>query len=208
MIKRIIFDLDNTLMLWKDEYIFALKNVLDELKVKYDQKELLKFDSAVVDYENHHYIYNKKDFVEFVNNYCDSNLPIDFVDKLIIEQGKCFEYDNRLVDTIEYLSKKYDLIILSNWFTNTQKLRLKGACLLKYFTIVSGGDERPLKPNLEAFSEAVKGFNMSECLMVGDSLKNDIKPALELGMSAIWVTKEKDSNYKTIESIYELKNIL
>ena len=49
MIKRIIFDLDNTLMLWKDEYIFALKNVLDELQVKYDQKELLKFDSAVVD---------------------------------------------------------------------------------------------------------------------------------------------------------------
>ena len=52
------------------------------------------------------------------------------------------------------------------------------------------------------------GYNPSECLMIGDSFKHDIAPALELGMEVIWITKEKSEFYQTIESVYELKNIL
>lgn len=33
MIKRIIFDLDNTIMIWKDNYINALKDTLLYFKV-------------------------------------------------------------------------------------------------------------------------------------------------------------------------------
>lgn len=138
MIKRIIFDVDNTLLEWKDEYIFALKNVLDKLNVDYTQEQLVSIDNAIVDYEKYHNIYNADDLRNFVNSICQINIPEQFMELLIEEQGNCFTPDPKLVDTIKYLSTKYDLVVLSNWFTKTQKLRLQKMDILEYFSIVTG----------------------------------------------------------------------
>jgi FMN phosphatase YigB (HAD superfamily) len=99
-------------------------------------------------------------------------------------------------------------MILSNWFTNTQKRRLENAGILKYFSKVSGGDERELKPSLKAFDIVDK---KEECVMIGDSLKNDIFPAIELGMQAIHITKKdakKDLRYRQIRKLEDLKEML
>lgn len=208
MIKRIIFDLDNTLIMWKKEYIFALKNVLDKLGIIYTEEQLYNFDKAVESYEKKHDKYYNDSFLEHINNECQTQLPKEFTELLIEEQGKCFEDDKELIDTIKYLSTKYDLVILSNWFTKTQKLRLENAHILKYFSIVTGGDEHLLKPNSTAFNQVLEGCEPQECLMVGDSLEQDIIPAQKLNINVIWVTKEKTNDYKTIKNIYELKNIL
>ena len=192
IIKRIIFDLDNTLIEWKSEYIFALENTLKELNINYSKDKIKEIDSAIDSYDKE----------------CNTNFFIDFVDKLIIEQGKCYQKDEKLVKLIEYLSKKYDLVLLSNWFTDTQKLRLKGVGIDKYFSIIIGGDEHPLKPNLEAFDIVLKDYKPEECLMVGDSLIADIIPAKKLGINTIWITKESSKEYKTIKEIYELEDIL
>lgn len=63
MIKRIIFDVDNTLLEWKEEYIFALKNTLDKLNVAYNKEQLESIDNAIVDYEKSHCIYELKDIL-------------------------------------------------------------------------------------------------------------------------------------------------
>ena len=44
--------------------------------------------------------------------------------------------------------------------------------------------------------------------MVGDSLEKDIIPALKVGMNVIWKTNKEDSEYQTIKTIKELRNIL
>jgi len=208
MIKRIIFDLDNTLILWQDKYLFALKNVLEEVLDEYTYEQLLQIDNCIETYEENHDIYTKEKFLNYINSNCNLNLNIDFVDKLIIEQGKCYEEDEELISTIKYLKKNYDLAILSNWFTETQKLRLKGIGILDCFSIVSGGDERVLKPNPDAFIPVIEGYKKEECLMIGDSLKHDIIPADEQGIPCIWITKEKSDKYKTLENVYQLKKIL
>ena len=208
MIKRIIFDLDNTLLEWKEEYIFALKNVLDKLGVVYTKKELQEYDQTIVEYEKYHDMYRLDDFVKYVNKKCKSNLSLEFAELLIKEQGKCFAHDKELVETIKYLSTKYDLVVLSNWFTETQKLRLKKVGILKYFSLVSGGDEHILKPDIKAFDKVLEGYSCNECVMIGDSLNNDILPALKLGMEAIWLNKGKGEVCQTIDNIYDLKNIL
>lgn len=208
MIKRIIFDVDNTLIDWKDEYIFALKNTLDKINFLYNDEQLKMIDDAVVEYEKHHDKYKLDDFVDYVNKMCKVNLPIEFASVLIEEQGNCWEENEKLVDTIKFLSTKYDLVVLSNWFTETQKIRLDKIGILKYFSLVSGGDEHFLKPNTKAFDVVLEGYKPSECVMVGDSLKHDILPALELGIRTIWVTKEKSDRFETIDNIHELKNML
>ena len=208
MIKRIIFDVDNTLIMWQDKFLFALRNVLDEELPNYTEEDVQNIDSCIPTYEKTHDKYTKEDFLNHVNNNSNLNLKIEFVDKLIIAQGNCYEEDEKLVDTIKYLANKYDLVVLSNWITETQKLRLKGLGILKYFTLVSGGDERVLKPNKEAFDVVIEGYNKEECLMVGDSLEHDIIPAIELGIPCIWITKEESDIYQTAKNVYELKEML
>lgn len=208
MIKRIIFDLDNTLIEWKSEYIFALEKTLKELNINYSKDKIKEIDGVIDSYDKYGFTCQKQEFLDYVNKECNTNFSIDFVDKLIIEQGKCYQKDEKLVKLIEYLSKKYDLVLLSNWFTDTQKLRLKGVGIDKYFSIITGGDEHPLKPNLEAFDSVLKDYKPEECLMVGDSLIADIIPAKELGINTIWITKESSKEYKTIKEIYELEDIL
>ena len=209
MIKKIIFDLDNTLIDWKDEYIFALKNVIKNLSLDYDDNKIKEIDTALTDYETHFITYTKENFLKFLNERCNINLPKKFVDMLIEEQGKCFEiYEKEKLDTIKYLSTKYELICLSNWFTYTQVKRLKGAGISKYFSIITGGDEHELKPSIKAFDII---DNPSECIMIGDNIKNDILPALELGMQAILITKKEvksDPRYKIIRNLEELKEML
>lgn len=209
MIKKIIFDLDNTLMDWKDEYIFALTNVIKKLNLNYDEAKIREIDSAIVSYEEYNDIYTKERFLQFLNQKCNVDLPKCFVNMLIEEQGNCFDvFDKEKIDTLEYLNNKYELIVLSNWFTSTQKKRLENAGILKYFKIVTGGDEHKLKPSLKAF-DIIK--NPSECVMIGDSIKNDIIPAIDLGMQAILITNKnvrKDLRYKKINRLEELKEML
>ena len=51
MIKKLIFDLDNTLIIWKDEYSLELKYLLEEYKVDTDYK---KVDKIIDDLEYKH----------------------------------------------------------------------------------------------------------------------------------------------------------
>ena len=209
MIKKIIFDLDFTLMDWEDEYIFALTNAVNKLNLGYSEEKIKELDDVLTTYEDVYHIYEKEKFCDYLNNKCNTNLPYEFVDMLLDEQTKCYrEFTETEIETLEYLSSKYELMILSNWFTNTQKRRLENAGILKYFSKVSGGDERELKPSLKAFDIVDK---KEECVMIGDSLKNDIFPAIELGMQAIHITKKdakKDLRYRQIRQLEDLKEML
>ena len=122
MIKKVIFDLDFTLMDWEDEYIFAINNVIDKLNLNYSKEKIYEIDSMISLYEKEYTIYKKDDFCNFLNKKCNVKLPIEFVDMLIDEQTKCYrKFTKCEIDTLEYLSSKYELIVLSNWFTHTQK---------------------------------------------------------------------------------------
>ena len=83
--QAIIFDLDNTLIDWKDEFIFALDNVLNKLGCNYSLEVRHKIDKAIDDVENHYETLEKQEFLDFVNRMCKLNLPMKFVDLLIEE---------------------------------------------------------------------------------------------------------------------------
>ena len=207
MIKYLVFDLDNTLIDWKDEYIYTFYNALKKLNLNYDDETVIKMYNMVDVYEDTYPMYDKGHLVKFLNEVCNINLPEEFEDILVDECRNCFVYSEDLVDTIEYLSTKYELICLTNWFTKSQIGRLKGAGIYKYFKNVTGGDEHIFKPSSEAFNIL---DNKSECIMIGDSLNKDIYPAIKLGMKAILITQKdiKEDGFKIIRNITELKEML
>ena len=105
MIKKLIFDLDNTLIIWKDEYSLELKYLLEEYKVDTDYK---KVDKIIDDLEYKHDTISEEILLNDINSSLNLNLDISFIKKLEKRQSKLSFIDNDLIDVLDYLSKKYE----------------------------------------------------------------------------------------------------
>lgn len=206
MIKRIIFDVDGTLIPWKDEYDeITFSKTLEEFKIKYDKNLLGKFSKAINNYEKVNNTYSREQMIKQINKQTNQNLKTDFLEcwfENILKYATPEKIDTKIISTLEYLSKKYELVILSNWFEKPQKERIEKCGIYKYFKEIYISEKFKNKPNEEAFRKAINMNKPEECIMVGDSLKSDIIPASKIGIRTIWLCE--DSNEKNINSIKEL----
>ncbi len=213
MIKKIIFDIDNTLIEWKYEYNLGIEYALKKLNIEYDDKLLNDLIIAQNNYDNIHSLYNKDVMIKYLSKVAKIDLPDNFIDEWFEYLKTCVpkELGKEKTETLEYLCNKYTLAVLTNWFIDSQINRLINCNIKQYFTEFYGGDDFLVKPNKEAFIRAIGKNTIEECIMVGDNLEKDIIPALNIGMKAIYVSKEKpnkNDRYITIKDISELKNIL
>ena len=92
-----------------------------------------------------------------------------------------------VIDTLEYLKQKYDLVVLTNWFRDSQADRLKTAGINKYFSNVYATEELKMKPDKEGFETAKGNLKNDECIVVGDSLKTDVQGAINADIDVIWL---------------------
>lgn len=83
MIKKLIFDLDNTIIEWIPEYVEALKETLNEYKIDIDYK---KIDNITEMQEKIHDTLSREQLLSDINNGCNLNLNIDFINTLIDKQ--------------------------------------------------------------------------------------------------------------------------
>lgn len=204
MIKRIIFDLDNTLIPYPKSFEKAYIPYLKKYNLNITPLELYKL---VGTYENYHNIYTYDLLLELINKNLNTSLGKEFLDEFIDIYDKLDEpLDKDVIETLKYLSSKYSLVVLTNWFTNSQKNRLKNTKILDYFDEVYGGDLVKTKPNEEAFIKTMGKFKPSECISIGDRIKYDIEPAEKLGIKT-YLLGESDK-YDTINKISDLKELL
>ena len=210
MIKRIIFDQDNTLMMWRDEYDKTYSEALDELGIKYTQEELQSVIDITCSYEKYYDYFDKNSMAELIREKCNLDVPDTFADVWMKYLCNCYsEEDKEIIPTLEYLSKKYELVILSNWFSYSQIERLKNIGLDKYFKEMYFTDEVKNKPNKEAFIKACGPYEPSECLMIGDSMNIDINGAINAGLKAILYDPKGMYEYKNrIKNMKELEELL
>lgn len=208
MIKRIIFDLDGTLIKFPKNIKSEFKKVLNKYNININPKELYNVIGKY-DRSGNYLYYEKEKLIKFVNDRLYLNLGIDFWNDF-------FEMYNKLItpvtieeeDTLKYLSNKYELVVLTNWFTDSQINRLKCAGIYKYFKKVYGGDKVCLKPNKESFISAIDGLKPDECVMVGDSLKLDIIVPNKMGINVYYMTNKENLKYNTIKKLEDLKERL
>lgn len=210
--KKIIFDLDNTLLMFDKKYIKAYQIALKENNLESSYQDALDIYDSIGRYEETQNIYNKIDLLDFINKDLNKNYPLKLVDDILLVVGKYWTNPVSLevIDTLEYLKDKYELYCLTNWFTEPQTERLKNVGILKYFHLVVGADIVPAKPSKEAFKYIMKDNDPKDFTMIGDNVDVDIKGALDVSMNAILFDyKDKYCNkYNRITKIEELKNIL
>ena len=213
MVKRLIFDLDNTLIEWKPEYWNKLKKTFEELNIKYTEELFNNIIKAIDTYENEYEYYSRQNMLNYINKVSNYNFDINFLNVALKNFEKCVpQKDNEIINVLEYLSKKYELVILTNWFTDVQIHRLENYGISKYFKEVFGTENFKTKPNKESFIVAMENRAPNECIMIGDNFDIDIQGAINVGMKAIYVKpnieKDKKENYVIINKIEDLMEIL
>lgn len=207
MIKRIIFDIDNTLIDFPD-YKQGYQSVLDKY---HTGKKAIDLYNAIDVYEKcgKYNNYNKDELLKVINEELNTNLENNFLnDYFNMYNNLITEVSDSVKDTLNYLSKKYELVTLSNWFTFSQEERLKNADIYKYFTKVYGTDIVPMKPNKNSYLSVIENNKLDECIMIGDNIDMDIKLPYKLGIKVYYLSKGKKSNYPSIEKIEDLKEVL
>jgi putative hydrolase of the HAD superfamily len=118
-------------------------------------------------------------------------------------------------ETIQYLSGKFKLMLITKGDLLDQETKLARSGLGKFFSnveIVANKDKSSYHSILQR-----QHLNPKEFVMVGNSLKSDILPVLECGGKAIHIPYETewfhekvsdddliDKNYLTLESIIQL----
>lgn len=210
MIKKIIFDLDNTLLFLSDEWEENYKRFVDKYNLSISANELFlsigNFEKSMKNI-----VVSKQKLSEYVSN----DLSIDFTTNMILELLEIYDNTSLLntdtiYDILNYLSEKYELIAYTNWFTDDQIKRLKKYDLDKFFTKVYGWDILPKKPSKEGLSEIIKNDNIENYIFIGDNIELDIVVPYSMGITTIFYNRKniKQNKYKEILKIEELKKVL
>lgn len=222
-IKVIAFDADDTL--WVNETYFrdAEKQFADllshyETKNKIDQ-ELFKLEIKNLGI----YGYGIKGFmlsmVECALQLSNYTIPQKTINAILDIGKEMIEKPIELLEGVEEvlssLQGKYKLIVATKGDLLDQERKLEKSGLLDYFHHIEVMSEKKVPD----YQKLIKHLDISpeELLMVGNSLKSDVLPLIEIGASAIhvpfhttWAHEEvskheaENSEYKTIQRITEL----
>ncbi len=219
MIKRIIFDIDNTLIPWKNEYYEEIQKELTNLNIQYTKQDYEKIKEALSEYENVYYKFNKELMLEYINKYTEKDYPKEFMYNILERWSNCVpeKIDYAIKETLSYLKNKYEMVILTDWYAEEQTRRLEKLEIKKYFSYVYSAEKTNRKPYKESFIKAIGQNIPQECVMIGDNMERDIKGALNAGLKAIYFNPKEqinitettlNSEYITISNLKQLKELL
>jgi len=192
-IKTIGFDADDTL--WVNETYFRdteekFAELLEgyETKNKIDQ-ELFKMEMANLDI----YGYGIKGFmlsmIESALDLSNNKVSQETIEKILNLGKKMISHPVELLDGVEeVLSKlagKYRLIVLTKGDLLDQERKLEKSGLSQYFhhvEVLSDKKENNYRNLLEHLN-----IDVNEFLMIGNSLKSDVLPILNIGAKAVHI---------------------
>ena len=207
--KKIIFDLDNTLLVISKEWEKTYQDFINKYKLNTSPEELYKY-FGISKSVNDVVVTN-----EFFCKYLKENTPINITEEMLIEF--LHSYANipllnldLVSDVLTYLSQKYELIVYSNWFTFNQIERLKKNNLDHFFSKIYGWDVLPIKPSKKGIDAIVKSNNIKDYIFIGDNIEEDLEIPDSMGMETIFYNSKqiKQQKYKEIYNIEELKKML
>ncbi len=92
-------------------------------------------------------------------------------------------------EVVERLAKKYQLVVISNGFTEVQHTKIQQSTLGNYFThIVLSEQVGVQKPDKRFFDFTLReiGAEVDECIVVGDMYSSDIMGAINAGIESVF----------------------
>ncbi len=207
MIKKVIFDVDNTLLMHDPMYLQTYQDVLKRYGYEASEEGAREVYRTIGDFEKITTYFRMDELYQYFYQK-DPKYSKEFVVDIIKSTSKWVKpIDEDLREALDYLAQKYDLFVLTNWFTKEQKERLERVGIASYFKEIIGGDINPVKPSVEAFRCMVKDVEPMECIMIGDLPEIDMKGAHELGMKTLLYDYKNQYGEEPYDRILSWKEI-
>lgn len=213
-IKVIGFDADDTL--WVNEtYFRETEERFAELLEGYETKNKVDQELFKMEMENLAlYGYGVKGFVlsmiESALDLSNNKIPQEIILEILNLGKKMISHPVELLDGVEeVLSKlvdKYRLIVLTKGDLLDQERKLEKSGISKYFhhvEVLSDKKESNYRNLLEHLE-----INVGEFLMIGNSLKSDVLPILNIGANAIHVPFHTTWAHEMVTNVEQVNNHL
>ncbi len=224
-ITDIFFDLDHTLWDFDKNSALAFRRVFTKHKIEVDIEIFIKhYEPINLKYWK---LYRDEKVTQtalrrgrLTDTFKQLNLNfgVETLDEIAFSYIEELPIDNYLfdgtVEILQFLSKKYNLHIITNGFHGVQHLKLKNSDIQKYFkTITTSEDVNVKKPNPIIFNYALIKANAKaeNSVMIGDSFEADILGAEMVGMFTIFFNFKNiviPDTYTEISSLSQLYAIL
>lgn len=233
--KKILFDLDNTLVDDDENRKYAIKEILIQRKEKVTDEKLERFIEIDNKFwqdraegkikepceikENDEKVnwLRAQRFIIYFNNITFEE-AIEINKEYISLLGEKVVPIKNSTEILKYLFEKdYELYIITNGPTQAIKDKLNKINAQKYFKDTFSGDEAGrMKPHaqfFEVFFEKIGNYKREEMLIIGDELEKDVLGGIKNGIDTCWFNPGKLCNdqYQTnyeINELLEIKNIL
>ena len=227
--KHIFFDLDHTLWDFDTNSKIVLRVIYEELDLgKYGVPSFDTFHQTYLPINGqywaryHHKLLPKEElrvgrFRETLRRFKVENETLaETIAHLYTERSP---YQTALfpdtIETLDYLSKKYELHLITNGFEEIQGIKIRQSGLEKYFKHIFISEiVGHQKPDERIFLHALEaaGATAAESLMIGDNLQTDIAGARAVGIDQVFFNpnrnKHRDKATYEITELKELRSIL
>lgn len=197
-ISTIIWDCDFTI--WKHRKDELEKLIVKAVGIPYTE-ELEKQYYGFFEAFNSKF-QNEKVTLKKVSKLIEEKMPIIlkygitgsyFLDKWIQLETSIINED--AIKVLKYQRKKgYKIVILTDWFMESQVKLLETYGILQYVERIYACDNEYLKANPKSAERIIKAGNESEYVIIGDSLNSDIAFADHAKIKSIWYNPSKKKN--------------
>ncbi|NBI05837.1 YjjG family noncanonical pyrimidine nucleotidase [Senegalia massiliensis] len=211
----IIFDADMTLFDFEKAEKYALENSISYFNYEYSEKEHLSM------YKTH----NKAVWNEFEDGKISAQDLKSERFRRFFKETKIkidpsefsFKYMDFLKESsfllkgakelIEEIHSDFRLVIITNGLSKVQNVRIRNSEIANYFEDIIISEEVGFKkPDSEIFKLTLDRINHTEkedLIIIGDSLKSDIKGGLNFGIDTLWYNPNNNKNNTEIKPKYE-----
>ncbi len=218
-IKCLVFDLDNTLVNSDSAYEAALlqtginphsneyQNARNQVKSQLPKNHTSAHNRLLYFKEMYKNTFSPQKILEKMHQY-ESNLYSN-----IQNQWKTLHRDT----LFNKLTQKYSICILTNENTRTQLIKLSAMDPngVYFKNLVCSEDVGIEKPSEIPFLKIIENSDYlpKDCLMIGDNIEHDLKPAQKLGFNTILTlefstNREENHTFKTIYKLDDILNLL
>lgn len=232
--KKLLFDLDNTLVDDDENRKHAMEKILIERKEKVNSEKLERFIEIDNQFWKDRAKGKIKDPYEFKNNEEKTewvsaqrfikyfNITLEEAIKVNEKYIEFLKYNivpiKNSTEIIKYLyEKKYEIFIITNGAINAVNSKLEKIEVQRYIKDIFSAEEvghmKPHNEFFEGFFNKINSFEKEEMLIIGDELEKDMLGGIQNGIDTCWFNPKKldNSQYKVnyeINDLLELKNIL
>lgn len=228
--KKVLFDLDNTLVDDDENRKYAFKQVLldrNEIPTKYELERFLKKDDQ---YWKDRAQGKIKDPYEFKNNeektrWVRAERFIRFFNDISFEEA--VEINNKYIyylgkhivpiknaqEILKYLyEKKYEIYIVTNSPETVVNNKLEKVDAQRYikgiFTAEEAGHMKPHDVFFLKFFQKIGTSKTDNMIIIGDELEKDILGGIKNDIDSCWLNIKMSKNETTIKPTYEITDLI